>query len=139
MFQELNLPIHIVEVEKAIRELNINKSAGPDMYLNDFFINGKNVLVPYLLKLFNKLFDIEYFPESWSEGYVIPLHKKGSMNNENNYRGITRLSTLGKLFTRVLNTRLMDWADKYSVYIEAQAGFRPNMGTVDNVFLFYKE
>jgi len=135
MFQELNLPIHIVEVEKAIRELNINKSAGPDMYLNEFFIHGKNVLVPYLLKLFNKMFDIEYFPESWSEGYVIPLLKKGSINNENNYRGITLLSTLGKLFTRVLNNRLMDWADKYSVYIEAQAGFRPNMGTVDNVFV----
>ena len=95
MFQELNLPIHIVEVEKAIRELNINKSAGPDMYLNEFFIHGKNVLVPYLLKLFNKIFDIEYFPESWSEGYVIPLLKKGSINNENNYRGITLLSTLG--------------------------------------------
>ena len=29
----------------------------------------------------------------------------------------------------------MDWADKYSVYIEAQTGFRPNMGTVDNVFV----
>jgi len=79
--------------------------------------------------------DIEYFPESWSEGYVIPLLKKGSINNENNYRGITLLCTLGQLFTRVLNNRLMDWADKYSVYIEAQAGFRPNMGTVDNVFV----
>ena len=29
----------------------------------------------------------------------------------------------------------MVWADKYSVYIEAQAGVRPNMGTVDNVFV----
>ena len=44
MFQEQNLPIHIVEVEKAIRELNINKSAGPDMYLNEFFIHEKMYL-----------------------------------------------------------------------------------------------
>jgi len=30
-----------------------------------------------------------YFPERWSEGYVIPLNKKGSINNVENYRGIT--------------------------------------------------
>ena len=47
----------------------------------------------YLLNLFNIIFDIGYFPEVWSEGYVIPLHKKGSINDENNYRGITLLST----------------------------------------------
>ena len=39
------------------------------------------------------------------------------------------LSTLGKLFTKVLNDRLTGWAENYQVYIEAQAGFRANMGT----------
>lgn len=52
-----------------------------------------------------------------------------------NYRGITLLSTLGKLFTRILNNRLNKWAEKYNVYVEAQAGFRENVGTVDNVFI----
>ena len=52
-----------------------------------------------------------------------------------NYRGITLLSTLGKLFTRILNNRLNNWAEEYNVYVEAQAMFRKNMGTVDNIFL----
>jgi len=65
------------------------------------------------------------------------LHKKGSLNNENNYRGITLLSTIGKLFSPVLNNRPNSWADKYSVYIEAQAGFRSNMVTVDNIFVLH--
>jgi len=41
------------------------------------------------------------------------------------------LSTFGKIFTKVLNDRLNVWAEMYHVYIEAQAGFRQHMGTVD--------
>ena len=44
---------------------------------------------------------------------------------------------MGKLFTRVLNTRLTGWAENYQVYIEAQAGFRSNMGTTDNIFVLH--
>ena len=63
------------------------------------------------------------------------IHKKGSTSNVDNYRGITILSVLGKLYTRILNTKLMDWAESYYAYIEAQAGFRTGMGTADNVFV----
>ena len=89
----------------------------------------------YLLQLFNKILDIGYFPDAWSEGYVVPVHKKGPLNNVNNFRGITFLSTVGKLFTRLLNTRLSKWAEDYFIYVEAQAGFRSKMGTCDNIFV----
>jgi len=131
------MPFSIDELLKATKQLNNNKSGGPDMYINEFFIHGKNVILPNLLVLFNKIFELGYFPDSWSEGYIVPLHKKGSVNEVNNYRGITLLSTLGKLFTRVLNNRLGEWAENYSVYIEAQAGFRANMGTTDNIFVLH--
>ena len=49
----------------------------------------------------------------------MPLHKKGSVENVENYRGITLLSVIGKLFTNILNTRLIDWAENYQVYVEA--------------------
>ena len=68
------------------------------------------------------------------EGLIVPLHKKGDVNSVDNYRGITLLSSLGKLFTRVLNNRLTWWAEAYGVYIEAQAGFRPNYSTIDNLY-----
>ena len=41
---------------------------------------------------------------------------------------------LGKLFSKILYNRLVDWAEKYGVYVEAQAGFRSNMGTADHMF-----
>ena len=68
---------------------------------------------------------------------LIPLHKKGSKNIARNYRGITLLSVLGKLFTRVLNNRLDPWAEMYDIYVEAQNGFRRRWGTVDSAFVLY--
>ena len=59
---------------------------------------------------------------------------KREINDVSNYRGITLLSTVGKLFARTLNNRLNYWVNQYNVYVEAQAGFRKNMGTVDNIF-----
>ena len=47
------------------------------------------------------------------------------------------LSCIGKLFTRIINNRLYDWAENYHVFIEAQAGFRKCMSTTDNVFILH--
>ena len=44
------------------------------------------------------------------------------------------LSTLGKLFTRILNNRLTNWAEDFSIYVEAQTGFTEAMGTTDHIF-----
>ena len=90
-----------------------------------------------MCNLFNKVFEYGIFPEEWSEGYIVPLHKKGSLNDVENYRGINLLSALGKLFTRVVNNRLSNWSENYFVLIEAQAGFRANMSTIDDIFVMH--
>ena len=131
MLNELDTEISNAEITAAIKQLKNGKSPGPDKYLNNYFIHGKDVLLPYLLVLFNTVLQTGHFLESWSEGYIIPLHKKGSIHCPEKYRGITLLSVLCKLFTRVLNNGLGSWAQNYNVYIEAQAGFRSGMSTVD--------
>ena len=135
MFDELNVEISLLEIKTAVKQLKNGKSAGPDLLLNDFFKNGTETLLNYVHKLFNKIFEIGYFPEKWSDGFIIPIFKKGDTDEPANYRGITLLSTLGKLFTRILNNHLNEWAGRYRIYIEAQAGYRKNMGTVDNIFI----
>ena len=111
------------------------KSGGEDQLLNAFFVSGRDILSPYLVSLFNFIFDIGIFPDGWGEGLIVPLYKKGSMLNPTNYRGITLLSVLGKLFTRILNNRLDGWAEKYQIYIGAQNGFRRGRGTADSAFI----
>jgi len=137
MFNELDIEITVNDITKGISQLNNNRSSGPDNLLNEYFKYGRDRLLPYLHSLFNTVFNTGHFPDAWSEGFIIPLHKKGSINNPDNYRGITLLSVLGKLFTNILNTRLKNWAEYYNVYIEAQAGFRSNMSTTDNIFVLH--
>ena len=134
LFSELDCEISLNEIIKAIKQLKSGKSGGPDRLLNEFFIHGTEILPRYLYTIFNILLHKGYFPSSWTQGYIVPIHKKGSLSNVENYRGVTLLSCFGKLFTRVINNRLTAWAEEYNVYIEAQAGFRSEMGTVDNIF-----
>ena len=53
MVQELNTPFSLESILKAIGQLNTNKCAGPDMFLNELFMHGKLILSKYLLVLFN--------------------------------------------------------------------------------------
>ena len=101
------------------------------------FCFGNHILVPTLCNLFNQIFEKGHFPAEWSEGHIVSLHKKGSINNTENYKGISLLSVLGKLFTRILSNRLGEWAEHYSVLIEAHAGFRPGMSMTDNIFVLH--
>jgi len=107
MFSELNVPFCVDEIVKACK--NSGKSAGSDYWLNEFFKYSSccNGFVNVICVLFNKLFDLRYFLADWSEGFIVSLHKKGDTDDVCNYRGITLLSTFGKLFTKVLNDRFL--------------------------------
>ena len=80
MFSELNTCITITEITAAINQLKTNRSGGPDCLINEMFIVGKNALMNVFYTFFNKIFENAYFPKRWSEVFVIPLHKKGSIN-----------------------------------------------------------
>ena len=93
MFDELNVTIPLEEIRKGIKQLRNGASAGPDLMLNEFLkhTGSSNGLLIYLHHLFNKIFEIGYFPENWSEGHIVPIFKKGDKNEVSNYRGITLL------------------------------------------------
>ena len=67
-----------------------------------------------LLKFFNIIFDSGVVPHDWSVGKIITIYKqKGDPTDPVNYRPITLLSCLGKLFTSILNNRLQVFTEKY--------------------------
>ena len=68
----------------------------------------KNILCPYLCTLFNTVFRSRHFPRSWADGHIIPLHKTGSVNDVNNYRGITLLNCL-------CQQSPVKWAENYKM------------------------
>ena len=56
----------------------------------------------YLVNLFNRILDTGKYPALWSFGLIVPIHKKDDRSQVENYRGITLLSALGKLFTSII-------------------------------------
>ena len=66
---------------------------------------------------------------------MVPVYKKGNENDTNNYRGITLISCMGKLFTSILNRRLLKWDEENNVITDAQFGFRRGNSTIDAIFI----
>ena len=65
---------------------------------------------------------------------LIIIFKKGDREYPANYRGITLLSIVGKVFCKILNNRLVQCLDKEGALHEGQAGFRINRSYMDNVY-----
>ena len=104
---ELNRPFSEADILQDIRSLKNNTSCGTDLILNEVLKCASGKLLNVFCKLFNIVFETEIVPNSWTEGIICPIYKnKGVVNDPDNYRGITILSCLGKLFSFVLNNRL---------------------------------
>ena len=106
IFHELDIPITISEIEniriykKLKTESKVYQSPGIYNIINEFF---KKKISPVLHKLFNVILNSGCYPTIWSQGIIVPVYRKGDVNNPDNYRGITLLSHMSKLFTSILN------------------------------------
>lgn len=131
----LDAEITLDELEQAIKKLKNDKSPGFDNIINEFLKLNTPLFKNTLLSIFNVLFKQGYFPKAWSVGLIIPIFKKGDHNLPENYRGITLLSCVGKLFTSLLNQRLNNWAEQNHKYDVNQYGFRDGKSTIDAMFV----
>lgn len=84
----LNENITQDEILGAISKLKCSKSAGSDNLTSEMFIACSTSIVPLLSVLFNFMFENEMFPDSWTEGIVVPIPKPGDATDPNNYRPI---------------------------------------------------
>jgi hypothetical protein len=132
--QDLDGPITKDEIEIAIKRLKTGKSAGPDGMIAEFFKYSGNNIIKFLVVLFNKLFNDGIYPEDWKESIIVPLFKKGDINDTNNYRGISLSNICSKLYGSIINLRLQKWIELYNITGECQAGFKKDYSTIDHIF-----
>jgi len=127
------------EIEKCIQKLKNSKTPSPfDNILNEFIKSTKHILMPVYIKLFNCVLETGFIPQSWLNGIIIPIFKnKGDPKDPNNYRPITILSCLGKLFTSILNDRLTLFLNENNSLDENQAGFRKGYSCSDHIFALH--
>jgi len=95
------------------------------------FFHAHDTLMSIMLSLFNRIFDNGVLSDCWNSAHIVPIYKKGDVNEPINYRGISLLDTLGKIFTSVINRRLTYFTNIYNCGNESQAGFREEYSTID--------
>ena len=120
-----------VEVQSAIKEIKSGKSPGADGITAVMLKYGAEELLPILTSLFNQWLRDEDVPDKLPDSTTILLFKKGDIHDIANYRPISLLSAVFKLFTNVINRRVEKILD--SSQAEEQAGLRRNYSTIDNI------
>lgn len=77
----------------------------------------------------------EGWPETWKEGTIVPVVKKGRGEVARDYRGITIVPSMYKIYALVLTERLRKEVEGKGMLSKNQVGFRKGKGTMDNIFV----
>ena len=91
--------------------------------------------INYLRMIFNKILNTGEYPYQWVTSVIQPIYKSGNRNLPNKYRGISLISCIRKLFTRIINDRLKKWAENSKVLCKEQFGFQKGKRTTDALFI----
>ena len=130
----LNSPIRESEVRKSIGKLKNGKAPGKDGISAEFYKHTCHIATPILALIFNEIFNSGTFPKSWCESILVPIYKSGSHDDPSNYRGISLINVMYKIFSSILNDRIYHWADSFEPTDKSQAGFRAGYSVLDNLF-----
>ena len=122
--------ITIEEVKAAVTEMKNKKSPGEDGVPVEAKLGGASLSIA-ITALFNHCLELEKIPEAWENAMITLLHKKGDITKLENYRPISLLSTLYKLFMKIIAKRLTKKLDFYQPV--EQAGFRSGFSTNDHL------
>ena len=94
------------EIAQCVKKQKNNKTGGCDGIVGELLKCGSSGMVCLLEQLFSVIWREELVPRQWREGLIVNLFKKGDKEDPGNYRGITLLSVVGKVFCKILN----NWA-----------------------------
>ena len=134
----LNNDFTSIELKKLSKKLKNNKSSAIDNVINEFLKYSPEIYKELILKLFNLILKTGIIPSEWCISFISPIYKnKGEKSDPNNYRGISIISCLGKLFTALINERLTKFTDLNEIIGEEQAGFRSGYSTQDHIFTLH--
>jgi len=106
--------------------LNCKKATGADGISPKLLKLSKDTISTSITSLINKSFENSVFPDKLKIAQVTPLHKKNSTLEKGNYRPVSILPTISKIFERAINTQLTKFFDQhFNTYLSA---FRPGYG-----------
>ena len=117
-----NLKLHNISitpkmVKKVIMNLDSSKASGPDFIPVVVLKNYESELSYILAKLFDKCLKESCFPDCWKVSSVVPVFKNvGERSTAKNYRPVSLLSVVSKVFEKLVNNRIVDHLEKCGLF-----------------------
>jgi hypothetical protein len=127
------------DVSDLLSILDPNKAYGPDDISPKVLKEGAPAIVDSVTKLFNLSLSTGIFPTAWKLANVVPIYKKAEEYLTSNYRPISLLSILAKVFERVVFKYLFNYfRDNFMISVW-QSGFLPGTSTVTQLIEIYDQ
>ena len=126
-------PTNPNEIKDIINDLDPSKSSGPCDIPTKMIKLVTEIISTPLSDICNTSFNQGVFPDSNKIAKVIPIHKKGSTKDVNNYRPISLLSIFSKIMEKLMASRLNIFLDLNSIIIPNQFGFRAGFTTTHSL------
>ena len=122
-------PVDDDEVKSMISKLSTSKACGPNSIPTHILKTNLDFLVSPLKHIINLSFSEGRFPELLKLAEVCPIFKKKDKNKCENYRPISLLSNLSKLFERAMHIRIYEFFEAHNIFSDLQFGFRKKHST----------
>ena len=120
------------EIKASVSQMNNNKVQGMDGITAEILKNGGEKIIDLLEQVIQSVWESKV-PQDWRDAILLSLYKRGSKSDCSNLRGISLLSIVGKLFSKIILNRLVRTIVN-EILPESQCGFRASRGTVDMIF-----
>ena len=127
-------PTDPTEVFDVISSLRGNKASGPNSIPHDVLQMVRADICEPLSNLINLSFSTGTYPILMKRAKITPIHKKGSGLNIDNFRPISLLSNINKLFEKLMFKRVYNFLSQQESFFKMQFGFRDKHSTTHALF-----
>jgi Reverse transcriptase (RNA-dependent DNA polymerase) len=132
--QQISFNVSENDVLDALKKLDCSKGPGPDSIPSLFFSSTADVIAKPLAIIFNKSLSEGVYPSQWKISFIIPIHKNGNKSEISNYRPISILNVMNKIFERIMHNKIFQKV--HNIINVKQHGFFPKRSTLTNLLDF---
>ena len=120
-------------VLRLLQDIEPSKSPGIDNINGKFLKDGAPHLANPITQLFNLSIKLSEFPELCKIAKLKPLYKKGNKLKPENYRPISLLPSISKIFEKIIHNQTQLYLDNNKILYKFQSGFHKNYSTDNNL------
>ena len=131
------LPFDSLDITLAIKAV-ANKTPGPSKLKKPYISNLPPNIKKNITHLFNCCYAIGIYPDHFKQAEIIFIPKAGATHDPKNYRPISLLNFLGKVFATLLNKRLVEHLEENGILKESQHGFRKKKSSTTLIAQLYE-